>query len=246
MVYCFDGTKYGFLTALLIAFPDSGAIVTSGRAQIPLGMTAIDVPTDFARAKRAEERLLTFDRDFAFDLDRLLRCGMDDKEQVAFRYVRLLAQEKRPVAKRLANSDVFSAVEYIKKVGYEIHKMHGFIRFMETQSSALYAPFSPDNDICDLLVPHFRARLPQFPFVLHDIKRQKAAVYDGKNTFVAPLAQANVLLSADENGWQTLWKEYYGAVNIPCRERLKQMRGYMPTRYWKFLPERQEPPPDMP
>ena len=206
-------------------------------------MTAIDVPTDFARAKRAEERLLTFDRDFAFDLDRLLRCGMDDKEQVAFRYVRLLAQEKRPVAKRLANPDVFSAVEYIKKVGYEIHKMHGFIRFMETQSGALYAPFSPDNDICDLLVPHFRARLPQFPFVLHDVKRQKAAVYDGKNVFVAPLAQADILLSANELGWQSLWKEYYGAVNIPCRERSKQMRGYMPKRYWKLLPERQETPP---
>ena len=246
MVYCFDGTKYGFLSALLVAFHDPAAIVTSGRAQIPLGMVTLDVSTDFARAKRAEKRLLSFDPDFAFDLDRLLRSGMDNNEQVAFRYFRLLAQEKRPVAKRLANPDVFSAVEYIKKIGHEIHKMHGFIRFMKTESGALYAPFSPDNDICDLLVPHFRARLPQFPFVLHDIKRKKAAVYDGKNTFVAPLAQAEILLADDENGWQNLWKKYYGAVNIPCRERLKQMRGYMPTRYWKFLPERQEPPPDMP
>ena len=246
MVYTFDGTKYGFLTVLLFAFHDTGAIVTSGQTQIPLGMATIDVPTDFARAKKAEERLLSFDSDCAFDLDRLLRCGMDDKEQVAFRYFRLLAQEKRPVSKRLANPDVFTAVEYIKKVSHEIHKLHGFIRFMETQSGALYAPFSPDNDICDLLLPHFRARLPQFPFVLHDVKRQKAAVYDGKNSFVAPLAQADILLSADENGWQSLWKKYYGAVNIPCRERLKQMRGYMPARYWKFLPERQETPPDMP
>lgn len=246
MVYTFDGTKYGFLTVLLFAFHDVGAIVTSGRAQIPLGMATMDVPTDFARAKKAEERLLSFDSDCSFDLDRLLRCGMDDKEQVAFRYFRLLAQEKHPVAKRLANPDVFTAVEYIKKVGHEIHKMHGFIRFMETESGALYAPFSPDNDICDLLLPHFRARLPQFPFVIHDVKRQKAAVYDGKNSFIAPLAQADIFLSANENGWQSLWKKYYGAVNIPCRERLKQMRGYMPARYWKFLPERQELPPDMP
>lgn len=246
MVYCFDGTKYGFLTVLLFAFRDPSAILTSGQAQIPLGMATIDVPTDLTRAQKAEERLLSFDPDCMFDLDRLLRCGMDDNEQVAFRYFRLLAQEKRPVCKRLANPDVFTAVEYIKKVGHEIHKMHGFIRFMETESGALYAPFSPDNDICDLLVPHFQARLPQFPFVLHDVKRQKAAVYDGKNTFVAPLVQAEILLAADENAWQNLWKEYYGAVNIPCRERLKQMRGYMPKRYWKFLPERQETPHDMP
>ena len=246
MVYIFDGTKYGFLSALLTAFPDPAAIVTSGKMQIPLGMATLDVPTDLPRAKRAEERLRSFDRDFDFDFDRLWRCGMNDKEQVAFRYFRLLAQEKRPVAKRLANPDVFTAIEYIKKVGYEIHRFHGFIRFLETESGALYAPFSPDNDICDLLVPHFRARLPQFHFVLHDVKRQKAAVYDGKNVFGAPLSQADVLLSADESGWQSLWKQYYGAVNIPCRERLKQMRGYMPARYWKFLPERQEQPPDMP
>ena len=246
MVYCFDGTKYGFLTALLIAFPDPAAIVTSGRAQIPLGMATMEIETDLPRAKKAEERLLSFDRDFAFDLDRLLRCGMDDKEQVAFRYTRLLAKEKRPVSKRLANPDVFTAVEYIKKVGHEIHRFHGFIRFMETESGALYAPFSPDNDICDLVLPHFRARLPQFPFVLHDVKRQMAAVYDGQNAFVAPLEQADILLSADEIGWQSLWKKYYGAVNIPSRERLKQMRGYMPARYWQFLPERQDPPPDMP
>ncbi|MBQ4052763.1 MAG: TIGR03915 family putative DNA repair protein [Clostridia bacterium] len=246
MVYTFDGTKYGFLTVLLFAFHDAGAIVTSGQTQIPLGAATMDVPTDFARAKKAEERLLSFDSDCAFDLDRLLRCGMDDKEQVAFRYFRLLAQEKRPVSKRLANPDVFTAVEYIKKVGHEIHKLHGFIRFMETESGALYAPFSPENDICDLLLPHFRAWLPHFPFFLHDVKRKKAAVYDGKNSFVSPLAQADILLSADENGWQSLWKKYYGAVNIPCRERLKQMRGYMPARYWKFLPEQQETPPDMP
>ena len=239
MVYCFDRTKYGFLTVLLFAFRDPSAILTSGQAQIPLGMATIDVPTDLTRAQKAEERLLSFDPDCMFDLDRLLRCGMDDNEQVAFRYFRLLAQEKRPVCKRLANPDVFTAVEYIKKVGHEIHKMHGFIRFMETESGALYAPFSPDNDICDLLAPYFRGRFPQFPFVIHDVKRKKAAVYDGNRIFTAPLQSAEVVLSANEEGWQSLWKEYYGAVNIPSRERLKQMRGYMPVRYWKFLPEKQ-------
>ena len=42
----------------------------------------------------------------------------------------------------------------------------------------------------------------------------------------------------DENNWQKLWQRYYASVNIPSRERLKQMKGYMPVRYWKFMPER--------
>ncbi|MBQ8395245.1 MAG: TIGR03915 family putative DNA repair protein [Clostridia bacterium] len=243
MIYFFDGTKEGFLTAFLAAFQDDNALVTSRKLQLILGEEPLFITTDCARAKKAEERLLSFDRHCMDDLDILLRCGMEDHEQVAFRYLRLLAKRKRPIGKMLAESDVFTAVEYIKKVRLEIHHLHGFIRFMETASGALYAPFSPDHDICDLLLPHFRARLPEYPFVLHDVKRQKAAVYDGKNTFLAPLSKAELVLSSNEEGWQSLWKKYYHSVNIPSRERLRQMRGYMPVRYWKFMPEKQETPP---
>ena len=240
MIYIFDGTKNGFLTAFLAAFSDPEALLTSKQAQLPLGSQPVFVQTDEARAERAKNRLLAFDRDCMQDLDRLLRCGMPDNEQVAFGYFRVLAEQKRPVGNQFAIPEVFAAIQYIKKVGLEIHKFHGFIRFMETESGALYAPFSPDNDICDLLLPHFRKRLPQFPFVIHDVKRKKAAVYDGANCFVAPLEEANVLLSADEAAWLSLWKRYYKAVNIPQRARPKQMRGYMPARYWSFLPETQE------
>ena len=69
------------------------------------------------------------------------------------------------------------------------------------------------------------------------MKRKKAAVYDGEHSFTAPLQKAEILLSADEQDWRALWKNYYESVNIPSRERLKQMRGYMPVRYWKFLSE---------
>lgn len=239
MVYIFDGTKTGFLSAFLHAFQDENALVTSQQIQLSLGETPLFVPTEPLRANKAAERLLSFDRHCMDDLDILLRSGMENREQLAFRYLRLLAIHKRPIGKRLAEPDVFAAVECIKKVRYEIHRLHGFVRFMETASGALYAPLSPDNDICDLLLPHFRARLPEYPFVLHDVKRQKAAVYDGQNAFVAPLTEAEIALASDEEGWKRLWQRYYHAVNIPSRERLKQMRGYMPVRYWKFMPEKQ-------
>lgn len=240
MIYFFDGSENGFLTAFLEAFHDEHALISSRKTQLLLGETPIFVQTDEARALRAKTRLLSFDKECLRDLALLLRCGKADNEQVAFGYLRALATHKAPVRNMLTNRVVFIAVEYIKKVALEIHRFHGFIRFMESASGALYAPLSPDNDICDLLLPHFKARLPQYPFVLHDVSRNKAAVYDGEHTFVAPLTQADVVLSAKETQWQALWRQYYNAVNIPCRERLKQMRGYMPTRYWKFLPEKNE------
>ena len=242
MTYFFDGTKYGFLTAFLAAFSDEKARLYCADGQLMLGEDPIFIKTDEEKGKKAENRLLSFDRDCMEDLDTLLRSGMPEKSQIAFAYFRLLSKTKHPIGKRLAEPAVFAAVECMKKVSHEIHKMHGFVRFMETASGALYAPLSPDNDIVDILARHFRARLPQYPFVLHDTARKKAAVYDGKSIFVAPLPHANILLAADEAAWKTLWQKYYVAVNIPSRERLKQMRGSMPVRYWKFLPEKQIPP----
>lgn len=239
MVYFFDGTIDGFLTAFVTAFQDDNALISSKNIQLPLGQTPVFIQTNKAKAENAAKRLLQFDKNCLQDLDTLLRCGVENNEQIAFLYVRTLANVKRPIRNRLALPEVFHAVACIRKVGLEIHHLHGFIRFMETQSGALYAPFSPDNDVCDLLLPHFRARFSELAFVLHDVSRSKAAVYDGKNTFVAPLEKADVLISSNELEWQALWKQYYKAVNIPERERLKQMRSYLPARYWKFMPEKQ-------
>ena len=239
MLYQFDGTKNGFLTAFTKAYLDEDALLSSKQIQLCIGQGQVCVETDNTLAEKVENRLLSFDRYCMEDLDILLRSGMENNEQIAFRYLRLLAKTKEPVGKRLAELDVFHAVECIKKVRYEIHRFHGFIRFMETASGALYAPFSPDNDICDLLAPYFQRRFPNLPFVLHDVKRGIATVYDGKSIFTAPLNEAQILLSANETEWQALWKSYYAAVNIPSRERLQQMKGYMPVRYWKFLPEKQ-------
>ena len=239
MTYFFDGTENGFLTAFLAAFSDENACVCSRQIQLALGQEPLFITADPIKAQKARERLLTFDRGCMRDLQLLLRSGEEDCEQAAFLYLRCLAKARRPVKRRLQVPEVFDAVEKIRRVGLEIHRFHGFIRFMETQSGTLYAPFSPDNDICDLLVPHFRARFPLLPFVLHDVSRKKAAVYDGEHVFVAPLDKAEIVLSGDEEAWQALWKRYYAAVNIPSRERLKQMRGYMPARYWDFLTEKQ-------
>ncbi len=242
MVYLFDGSENGFFTACLAAFKDLYALVTSKQLQLPLGQNPVFLITDHKKAEKAKARLSQFDKGILEELSLLLRAGDLDCEQTAFLYLRAVAKAKKPIRSQLQNPDVFHAVETLKKVRYEIHRFHGFIRFTETASGALYAPFAPDHDICDLLLPHFKARLPKYPFVLHDIKRKKAAVYDGEHCFCAPLEKADILLSANEESWQGLWKQYYQAVNIPSRERLKQMRGYMPARYWKFMPEKSDFP----
>ncbi len=237
MIYLYDGTKEGFLCAFLTAFSDPQAQIASDGFQLPLGAKAVNIATDPEKAEKAKKRLLSFDRRSMHDLSRILRSGDGDKDETAFRYFRFLAEQNRPVSGMLSEEAVRRADECIRRVGVETHRTKGFLRFFETESGALYAAFSPDNDIADLLVPHFRARLPLYPFVIHDVKRKKAAVWDTEHSFLAPLDRAEVVISADEYAWQDLWRQYYESVNIPSRERLKQMRGYLPVRYMKFMPE---------
>ena len=120
----------------------------------------------------------------------------------------------------------------------EAHRLKGFLRFMENADGVMYAPYSPDNDITDIIAVHFAARFGARPFVIHDIKRKIAAMYDGNEIVMTYAGDAEIYLSEYEDYFQNLWKQYYNSVNIASRPHEKQMRGYMPVRYWKFLPEK--------
>ena len=237
MIYFYDGSYEAFLTAFVAAFRDPEAQIASSDRQLLLGQKTVYIAADPAVATRAESRLASFDRAAPQKLRYLLRSGCTGRDGVIFRYFRFLAEQKRPVDQMLAEDCVREAMEMKERIGRELDRMHGFVRFMESASGALYAPVSPDHDICDLLASYFEKRLPAYPFVIHDLGRKKAAVYDGTTLFLAPLDRADLLLSADETAWQALWRQYCKSVNIPSRERLKQMRGYMPVRYWKHLTE---------
>lgn len=237
MIYIYDGTRDGFLTVFPTAYTDREALLISTQRQLVLGQQTVTVQTDRERATRVKKRLLSFDVKCIQDLEIILRCSDPLRDDVAFRYIKLIAQKKRPVREMLGEDAVMTAKDYLWKVKHELERFRGFVRFMESASGALYAPISPDHDISDLIALHFRARLPNFPFVIHDVTRKKAAVYDGINLFQAPLENAEIVLSAQEQAWQNLWKNYFEHVNIIPRERLKQQRAYLPVRYRKFMPE---------
>jgi probable DNA metabolism protein len=143
-----------------------------------------------------------------------------------------------PVRTMLAQPTVMEMLDIRSKVTKEIDRQKGFLRFMENSEGVLYAPYSPDNDITDLLAPHFAERFKNQRFVIHDIKRKIAGMYDGINLVMFEAENAEIYLSEYEKTFENLWKQYYNSVNISSRPHEKQMKGYMPVRYWKFLPEK--------
>lgn len=232
MIYFTDGTQEAFFTAFLLAFRDEEAYFTSTQAQLALGQKSIFVVADANKARAVKARFTSFDRDCLEDLSLLQKSGDPNREQIAFRYFKLLAKEKKPVRESLEEEAV-EARECIRKVERETERLSRLLRFLPSESGALYAPLSPEGDVVELLAARFKKKLRDFPFVLHDVSRRKAAVYDGKHVFSAPLERAELILFADGKAWWRLFREFSRNVNIPSRDELAR-REKLPVRYWKY------------
>ena len=162
--------------------------------------------------------------------------------KVLFDYLNVAISNKNiDVSKAFALPEIQAFTDLKNRIYTETHRFKGFLRFMETEKGFYYACYEPDNDITELLVPHFTARL-QSPFIIHDIKRNILALCDGKRYKILDGGDngVTVFMSESEEIFLDLWQQYYKSINIEERKNLRQMRNYMPERYWKNLSEKQE------
>lgn len=239
-VYFFDGTKTGFFTAVFDAYKDKDAFVTPDKNyQLGFGDEEIVITGDAGKSARVQNKIYEYDKSSLKDVDTILRSDGKDKEQTAFLYIRAICRAKAPVREMFGDELIFYANRLMGKVAWETDKIYGLLRFTECRNGVLYAPYEPDCDITEIIVKHFMHRLKNHKFIIHDVKRKFAALYNGKDCFFTYIDRADVYISDDQNAFEELWKEYYNCVNIESRKHTKQMKGSMPVRYWKYLPEKQ-------
>jgi len=237
--YIVDGSETCFYTAVFEAYKDKECVITSERdVQLGLGFELREVTPDEEKAARVKRKLCKLDAAATEDITLALRSCDPLKENAAFEYIKLIIARGAPVRGMQADPRVLEILDLRGKVTGEAHKLKGFLRFMESASGVMYAPYSPDNDVTDILARHFAARFGGISFVIHDTKRKIAALYDGKQIVITHVGDAEIYLSEYEKYFEGLWKQYYKSVNIAARPHEKQMKGYMPVRYWKFLPEK--------
>lgn len=238
--YLTDGSSDGFYTAVYDAYPDQESCITSDQNLQPnLFDTIKTVHTDKLKANKIKARISTWDPIVTSDVFLILKYEGKDREQIAFGYLKTLIREKRSVRTMFSDEQAERAIATMRKITLEVHHFTGFLRFTENRDGILYAPISPDHDILDLLMPHFEKRLGKNPFLIHDTKRSKLGIWNGKcHTFAQIGITPSFVPSAEQDEWEQLWKSYYQHVNIALRSHEKQMKASMPVRYWTYLPEK--------
>lgn len=243
--YFFDGTKNGLLTCIFESFyekriPDD---VTTECVQCGLLDEIVTIKTDNEKAERVYKCLKNCKTKYLVsDFNLTFRSGEKKRFKVLFDYLNVAISNKNiDVSKAFALPEIQAFTDLKNRIYTETHRFKGFLRFMETEKGFYYACYEPDNDITELLVPHFTARL-QSPFIIHDIKRNILALCDGKRYKILNGGDngVTVFISESEEIFLNLWQKYYKSINIEERKNLRQMRNYMPERYWKNLSEKQE------
>jgi len=103
----------------------------------------------------------------------------------------------------------------------------------------LYAVIEPDADILNFIAPHFCERVGDRPWMIHDLARSQAAVYDLTQWRLVreiDLAGAPVYTPGEE-ACVRLWRGYFERLAIPERRNPRLQRQHVPVRYRRNLVE---------
>lgn len=172
---------------------------------------------------------------------------VDNIENNMLIYVKKGINKGKNFENDISCDEVCKIEKIAQKVSKEAHRIKGLLRFREIVSGEYYAIINPDHNIIYLIVNHFKKRFSNQNWVIHDVKRKIAAIYNCKEiNFVNILEENDKLmdmknteyLSENEKKYQQLWKDYFKSISIEDRKNEKLQMSFMPKKYWKYLIEK--------
>jgi hypothetical protein len=135
------------------------------------------------------------------------------------------------------------------KVGHEIHRLIGFLRFTRDVRGPFLARCAPDHFSLPGLASHFTRRFGAEPWAVIDEKRRLILLrLQGEAPRLVPADAGFFQNTPPSQGpqaagkprtdpWEELWRNYHHSINNEGRKNPGLQRQFMPVRYWKYLPE---------
>ena len=252
-LYSYDGTFYGLLTAIYeIYYSNNIPInISSNTSQGSPQMNFLNenkcIVTNYEKALKVSECIKNKISIRALDNSYYgFLSNIKGKEMVIFNYIKLGFKLGSGIDVYLYDENVMALHKIVKKVSKEIHLMTGFIRFTY-KNNFYYASYEPDHNITELLAPWFAYRFADQNFIIHDVSRNIAAVYNTKEWIImsfdnSDLKKLNVVyneevLPSNNMCYEKLWKEYFINTSIAGRKNESHQKSLMPKRYWKNMLE---------
>ena len=243
MRYIYDGSFAGLLTVMYELFHNRltpGLIAASDRFEPGLFLDYQMVTTDQALAdivsRGIEEKISHEALKHVFYA---YLSEIEGYELAVYQYLKLGFRHGANVDRLITNDWVSKVHKAEQKTTWEKHRVLGILRFRALKDEVYYASLEPDHNILCLIAPHFASRLADQNWVIHDHKREIAAIYDQNEWIITPLPKpAKLEYSDDELLYQALWQKFFETIGIEERKNLDLQRQHVPRRYWKHMVEK--------
>ncbi len=241
-IFIYDGSFEGLLTAIYEAFyrriaPED--IVPQERHKPDLLTTPTFIEACPEKADKVYNSILK--KISKETLQYIYYVFISEEENAGryiFDYLRLGWRLGFDINQHLLDPRVMKIHQISKRVTREKHRMLGLLRFQRI-GELYYAELEPDYNIVGLLAPHFAERMSDQNWMIHDLKREIAALYDRQEWVLIDADKDDIPKpEARETTYEELWKAYYKHISIPERKNPKLQKRCMPVRYWKHLTEK--------
>lgn len=243
LTYVYDGSFEGILTAVFEAYyrhEEPDLIESEQCLQQDFLTRYVFIKTDSKKADRVYNSIWQkISGEALKNVYHVYLSEEPDAGTIIYKYLRLGWKMGSRVDLHLADDTVRRVDDINRRVGYEVHRLLGFVRFRQVEGGIFYSAISPDNNIVELLAPHFAERLADQNWIIHDVKREIAAMYNMKTWIVSEFSAEDIPKdTAAENEYAQLWKQFFNTLAIQERENPKLQKRLMPKRYWKHITEK--------
>lgn len=240
MDYLYDGSFDGLLTCIYHNYYGQKAegIYPQDTYQYNLVSSPKAIETDFSLSAKVYDAI-----EKKISPKSLKKCfyvylsNHPRKENLILNYLRLGFKLGADIESFHTHKDVLPFQETARKVSLETHRFYGLLRFSQYKDF-LYAIFEPDHNILLFQAEHFADRLQGENFIIHDKKRNMAAVYNRREWYLSDFRLEEIpVLANQEDYYQELWAEYFLRIAIDSRKNKGLQSRYIPGRYRHNLVE---------
>lgn len=241
--YIYDNTFEGLLTAIFYAYGcKEDCIITKSRDYISSFLNEVsDISTEYDKFDRVYKSIIEkLNREILTNVYYLYLSDIPSSDSLVLRYLKLCYKHGANINLAKNNDIIILVDKYTRRVAGEAHRFTGFVRFKEMAPLSFYSSIEPDHNILPLILNHFTRRFSDQNFIIHDLKRELAIIYNKKSAIITDLKKEDSKVftsSTAQDEFEALWKTFYNSVNIKERKNHRLRNRSMPKRYWAHLTE---------
>lgn len=238
MIYVFDGTFDGFLTAVFRS-AQSNAPLDSVTDTCEQGtfLESAQVVSNAWQAARVRQFL---DTRTGPDLPDMVRYAFLSANPDRFTYIARTLQLARRYGAQVVDvmdGAVLGFRACCREAMHETHRFTGLTRFSELKDGMLYAIIAPKHNVLPPVLAHFAMRYPRERMAVYDEGRRLLGMLEAGAVTLHEVDMAHPLPTKDEQAYRNLWRVFFESVAIKGRINPNLQRQHMPKYTWRNLVE---------